>query len=301
MKRPPIQIATPTSALDVSEEVKRLLRASGVKDQLPTPRSEIIACARLVESGEIDLEEYKATFLDRTTTFFHKSLSKVLGFLDRRSEIIYIDRSIHDSRQLFVTYHEVVHKILPWQQFEFTEEDESTLSRQCKDIFESEANFGAAEILFQCERFDTEARDYNLSVKSALYLADRYDASCHATLRRFVEGNHRPCLLLVLKPTSREYCDGRTSYFITYSIPSSPFTAEFGEPLDLKFINPSQPLGKILNGTTGHGEIVLSNVNGFPKTCMVEMFSNNFNTFVLIYPKDIGRSRFIVQSPTHSS
>src|SRR6266705_1042636 len=107
MRRPPVQIATPSSATDVRNEVKNLLRAAGIKDELPTPKTEIVACARLVQHGELDLAEYEATMVDETVTFFHKAFSKVLGFLDRRSEIIYIDPSIHDSRKLFVTYHEV--------------------------------------------------------------------------------------------------------------------------------------------------------------------------------------------------
>jgi uncharacterized protein DUF955 len=298
VKKLPVQIATPNSAPDVTDEVRRLLRAAGVRNQLPTPKTDILACARLVESGELDLADYEATMIDKTVGFFHKAFSKVLGFLDRRSEIIYVDPSIHDSRKLFVTYHEVAHSILPWQHIVYTEDDDSTLgaewTSECKNHFESEANFGAAELLFQCERFEDEAKDHALSIESALYLANKYDASCHAALRRFVERNHRPCLLLVLKKTSRENADGKASYFVAYSIPSSPFTAEFGEPLDMKFVNPHEHLGKILNNGD-HGKIVLSDLKGFSRTCMVESFSNHFRIFVLIYPKHDQHPRISVR------
>lgn len=114
MRRPPVQIATPESATEVTNEVKRLLRAAGIRDQLPTPKEEILACARLVERGELDLVEYEATLTDKTLRFFHRAVSKVLGLLDRRSSIIYVDPCIHDSRKLFITYHEVTHKVLLW-------------------------------------------------------------------------------------------------------------------------------------------------------------------------------------------
>jgi Zn-dependent peptidase ImmA (M78 family) len=92
-----------------------------------------------------------------------------------------------------------------------TQDDEMTLSPECEDVFEAEANYGAADIVFQCERFEKEARDYELSLESALHLRKKYDASCHATLRRFVERNHRPCLLMILTPTLREHADGQKS------------------------------------------------------------------------------------------
>ena len=284
MRRPPVQIATPESVKEVTNEVKRLLRAAGIKEQLPTPKEEILACQRLVETGELDLAEYEATLTDKAFHFFHKATSRLLGFLDRRSDIIYIDPRIHDSRKLFVTYHEVTHSILGWQRIILTQEDELTLSPECEDLFEAEANCGAAEILFQCERFENEARDYDLSLESALYLSSRYDASCHATLRRFVERNHRPCLLMVLTPTTRQYADGQKSYYVVYTIPSVAFGKEFGEPLNLTFLNPAHDLGRILNNS-GHGEITLIDMKGFFRTCVVQTFDNGFKTFLLIYPR----------------
>lgn len=294
MRRPPVQIATPETATEVTNEVKRLLRAAGVTDHLPTPKEEILACARLLERGELDLAEYEATLTEKTLRFFHRAVSKVLGLLDRRTNIIYVDPCINNSRKLFVTYHEVIHNVLPWQKITVTQDDQFTLSAECENLFEAEANYGAADILFQCGRFETEARDYDLSIESALYLSSRYESSCHAALRRFVERNHRPCLLMILTPTSRECTNGQTSYYVVYSIPSIPFTTEFGEPLNLRFVNPEHTLGEILNNS-GHGEIVLADIKDFRRTCVVQSFSNGFKTFVLIYPKEIHSSRKVVR------
>ncbi len=278
--------------MEVTNEVRRLLRAAGVTNQLPTPREEILACERLVELGELDLAEYEATLTEKSLRFFHRAVSKVLGLLDRRSDIIYVDPCVHDSRKLFITYHEVTHKILGWQRIILTQDDQQTLSAECEELFEAEANYGAADILFQCDRFETEARDYEVSIESALYLGGRYDSSCHAALRRFVERNHRPCLLMVLTPTVRAHENGETSYYVVYSIPSIPFTNLFGEGdlINQKFVNPRHELGQILNNS-GHGEIVLVDIKGFWKTCIVQTFSNNFKTFVLIYPKQAHFSR----------
>lgn len=289
MRTPP-QLAVPASAEAVTAEVKRLLRAAGVRGQIPTPKSQILACSRLVETGELDLAEYGESLSEKASDFFHKAMGKVFGFLDRRTEQIYVDPYLHDSRKTFVLYHEVIHRITPWQHIFRTEDDDFTLSSDCSTLFESEANYGAAEILFQCDRFETEARDYGISIASALYLSQKYAASRHSSLRRFVERNHRPCLLMILKATSRENADGATSFFVSYSIPSRPFTLKFGEPFQLSFINPDHELGHILNnGRTG--DIDLTDLNGFRRPCSVECFSNGYHTFVLICSKDLAPSR----------
>lgn len=294
MRQPPARIAIPESAADITREVKRLLRATGVGRQLPTPREEILKCARLIESGDLDLAEYEATLAEKALRLFYRTKSKVLGLLDRRSEIIYVDPLMHPSRRTFVTYHEVTHKILPWQRITVTEDDSATLSAECDVIFEAEANYGAADILFQGDRFEEEARDYELSVGSALYLGTNYDASGHAALRRFAERNHRPCLLMVLTRTRREYEDGRNSYYVVYSIQSRSFTVDFGEPLNEVFLHPNSDLGRITNNGSD-GEIVLVDAKGFSQACTVEVFSNTFNTFLFIYPRHGLRGRKTVR------
>ena len=289
MRTPP-KLAVPFSAEAVTAEVRKLLRAAEVGSLVPTPKARILACARLVETGELDLAEYEQTLSEKASDCFYKAMKKVLGLLDRRTKRIYVDPQLHDSRKTFVTYHEVLHRIAPWQHIEYTEDDELTLNLGCDAVFECEANYGAADILFQCDRFETEARDYELSVASALLLSGKYDASCHSSLRQFAERNHRPCLLLVLKPTTRANAGGGTSFFISHSIPSTSFTVQFGDPFDRPFINPDHELGKILNNGQ-HGEIALSDLKGFRRQCAVECFTNQYSTFTLIHPRDVAPSR----------
>jgi IrrE N-terminal-like domain len=293
MRTPP-QLAVPPSALAVTDEVRKLLRAAGVQGQIPTPKSQIIACARLIEAGELDLALYEESIAEKTINLFHKAMSKVRGFFDRRTKQLYVDPTLRNSKRTFVTYHEVIHKIAAWQHIESTEEDDFTTSVDCETLFEAEANYGAAEILFQCEMFEKEAKDFEVSVSSAIYLSQRYDSSRHSSLRRFAERNHRPCLLLILKETRRQNSDGGMSFFISYAIPSESFIAKFGTPLESifndPFINPDHELGHILNNSQT-GEIKLTDLNGFSRACAVECCTNSYHTFVLIHPKDLPASR----------
>jgi hypothetical protein len=140
-------MALPPSALAVSDEVQKLLRAAGVRGQIPTPKSQILACTRLVGTGELDLALYEESIAKRATSLFYKAINKVRGFFDRRTKQLYIDPGLRDTKRTFVTYHEVIHKIATWQHIQCTEDDDLTINVDCETLFEAEANYGAAEIL----------------------------------------------------------------------------------------------------------------------------------------------------------
>ena len=112
MKTPP-QLAVPSSATAVTEEVRRLLRDADVLGQIPTPKSQILACARLVETGELDLALYEESIPEKAIGLFYGAMNKVRGFFDRRSQQLYVDPTLYDPKKIFVTYHEVIHKITP--------------------------------------------------------------------------------------------------------------------------------------------------------------------------------------------
>src|SRR5216684_9016448 len=105
MRMPP-QLAVPSSSLVVTDEVRKLLRAAGVRGQIPTPKSQILACARLVEIGELDLSLYEESITERTVNLFYKAMNKVRGFFDRKTKQLYVDPTLYDSKKTFVTYHE---------------------------------------------------------------------------------------------------------------------------------------------------------------------------------------------------
>lgn len=281
MKLPP-QIAIPASGDAITKEVKRLLRAAGVNGVVPTPREAILECAKLVESGDLDLRAYEESFRTKTLGFLHKAAGKVLGFLDFRRREVYVDPSIHPNRRNFVTFHEVTHQILDWQKVIYTEDEHLTLVPECRNIFESEANYGAAEILFQCEKFQEMARDYNTCIASVLHLANCFEASAHATIRRFVERHHRPCVALVLKPTRLVHDDGIRSYVICYAIASNPFLTNFGMPFRNRFINPGDEICDTVNAGQS-GTVLLRDLNGVEHEYVVEPFDSGYSVFAMIY------------------
>jgi Zn-dependent peptidase ImmA (M78 family) len=79
--------------------------------------------------------------------------------------VILLDPTCTPGKKNFVKLHEVGHKVLPWQRQSLVYvDDDVTLDPETKDRFEREASFFASEVLFQCDRFDREARDLPLGV-----------------------------------------------------------------------------------------------------------------------------------------
>lgn len=275
----PAQIAVPDSRDAITKRVQQLLRAAGVDGIIPTPREAILESAKLVESGDLDLALYEEPIFEKVKGFFHKAVGKVFGFLDFRRDLVYVDPTLPVTKRNFVTFHEVTHRILPWQEVIYTEDDHTTVTPECKNIFESEANFGAADFLFQAS-FEKEAADYNVSVASVLNLASRYEASIHATMRRFVERHHEACAVLVLKQTRLEYEDGTHSYVVCYPIASSPFLRQFGMPFQSRFLNPGEKICDIVNSGK-RTPIPLADMSGKVHEFWLEAFDTGYSIFAL--------------------
>jgi hypothetical protein len=98
------------------------------------------------------------------------------------------------GQQAFKRLHETSHDLFTWQHVDDGRDgfadDLWTLSPKTQILFEREANQGAAELLFQRERFAAVGSDYAVSGGAVIELAERFGSSIHAAFRRYVE-THR--------------------------------------------------------------------------------------------------------------
>lgn len=292
----------PESAKDISNVIKNLLRAAGVGDRLPTPQDDILQCAELVLRGNIDLDDYKQKFFAKFTSALVSGLSKILGFLDVREKTIIISPDVSDARKPFVTYHEVSHNILPWQveTYKYFADNNDTLDPGIEKIFEQEANYGSAQLLFQCDRFQKEARDFELSLRTGIKLKQDYGTSFHSTFWNYVETHSKSCALLVLRQCNyAELVNGGMDrpYELLYPIVSGRFAEEFaGMAFRDKYYS-DHPFIQLVNCPDCsmvdiyEGEILLKNKNREKVEATFEAWSNSYNLFVLIKKKSILRFR----------
>jgi hypothetical protein len=65
---------------------------------------------------------------------------------------------------------------------------------------------------------------------------------------------------------------------------------QFGVPFPTVFINPDDELGTIIN-SEADGEIGLLDIKGFRHPFTVDLFTNKYRDFVMIYPQKAERVR----------
>lgn len=291
MKRPP-----PDSAGDIEKISKNLLLAAKVWGKRPTPVDEIVKFANLQIAMGVDLSTIEPGFISKHFQFAKQAIDKVLGIIDRREKVIYLDHSQNPNRKNFITLHEVGHDACSWQSEMGYLDDEKTLADDAKEIFEQEASFFASCTLFQHELFDAEVAKLPLSISSAMVLGQMFGGSNHAAIRRYVEKSNKRCALLVLtKPeVNGVYHVGVRDYF-----QSAAFTEEFGEitwPDDkcgLEFVFVEEIKRK--RKRHENGRVALRVASGEMVTFSYHFFNSGWNTFILLLPMgETNRSRIVI-------
>ncbi len=284
----------PDSAIELDDIARKLLSAADVGDKLPTPQEDIIQCAKLVSGGEIDLDDYKESFLKKARRVLFEGWDKVRGLLAVGDRTIYISSDVPESQRPFLNFHEVAHDVIPWQKeaYDLFADDKHSLSRKIEAGFDHEANVLSAKLLFQCDRFQKEARDYKLSIKTGIFLSDKYGTSKHSTLWEYVEKHGHSCILLILSECNYQIVceDGSEKpYRLIYVIPSKKFTKEFGEINWLREYNSSHPFTKVIHDPKAdkivEGEVELVTQDGKRVITDYEAWTNSYNVFVLIKKK----------------
>lgn len=277
------------SMKEVEKYARFLLREAGADGSLPTPVPEIIECADLIVDQNVDLKKIHDSFISRGLRFLKSALGKLRGIIDLRENVIYIDMSVLPQRQDFIKLHESAHKVLPWQRelYQVLEDSNITLGLHTRELFEQQANQFAADVLFQVDRFEKEAKDLPLGIKSPILLSKRYGASCHAAIRRYVEKNSKQCALLIMGRPN--YVEGNIQLNLWQVVQSRKFRGRFGKvswPEHYGFTHQfTQLVCKEKRKLYEDGELVLVDKNGDNIDGKYHLFNNTYHTFVLVFPE----------------
>lgn len=275
----------------VRQHAFRSLREAGALGTFPTPVSNVMAAAKLIEGPEDALDDsFLNKFRAQATRLggvLKRAVSKVLGTIDMRARIVYIDRAVHVIKKVFIRLHEVGHSVLPWQRDLYCgiEDCEKTLAPEISDAFDREANVFASEVLFQLDGFAIEAADHEFSIKVPLKLGKKYGASAYSSIRQYVSKHDRSCTVLVLDPPVLIEDDG-FKCSLRRVIASPRFQSTFGECPWPEVLTPDHELGRLIPVTRKMSRptsLRLTDKNGVEHECIVEAFNSTFQVFVLIH------------------
>ncbi len=279
--------------LELKNYAKKILKEAGVEKMTPVPEKDILDYMNLKKDGGEDLTRVSEDVFKQTGSWIMSGLKKVMGILDFRDKTIYVSPEIHAKKDRFVTFHEIAHNTIPWHKELFYADDAYTLSFSADKKIEAEANTLAAHFIFGGDRFSDEASDFDFSIATAKHLADKYDASYHATLRRYVETHKKSCMLIIFKigETQSEFLQEKTkSLEYQYLVRSESFIDKFDditpvliEKLDeiLHFENTDELLN---NSIELKDEISVKNFEDKNVEFKYESWGNYYNLFLLVFP-----------------
>lgn len=203
----------------------RALRLADAYGRVPTPLDDVQAALSAPPAQDL----FNGSGLPPVFQEIARRLrGTILGALDMREHVVYIDRFQAEPRQRFIQGHEIGHLALPWHRGAYYGDDSYALDEQTCDGLEDEANGFGADVIFQGDRFTVEAGDYRLGIHAPLGLADRWGASRHAAVRRYVELNRHRCGLLVIGRYVVHDAGGGEAVRILGTVESPAFRRRYG-------------------------------------------------------------------------
>ena len=163
---------------DIVRLSDRLLRTAGAYGRFPTPVEDILAAAELEEASDTFLSESSIAMMPAHLRGVLRRVRQ--GSRRPRPQDAHSPREpsrrICVGQKAFKRLHETSHDLFPWQHIDEGRngfaDSQMTLSGRTTIIFEREANQGAAELLFQRDRFTEMAGDYAIGCATIIELGE---------------------------------------------------------------------------------------------------------------------------------
>ncbi len=201
-------------------------------------------------------------------------------------EQILIDRSQPPLKQLWASFHDATHTVLPWHRDFFLGDTAQTLEPYYQDLLEEDANYGASTLMFG-PRFTEQALDLPIGWATIDKLQKLHKKSYVAVLRRYVEHGPDECLAGVVstafwqsKPDDQIT---RCRYFVRSKRFEVLFPAVSGEELR-QFIDKSTRMRR--GGPVGAFNVLLSDLSRKHHLFVGESFYNGHYVLTLFSPAE---------------
>ena len=207
---------------------------------------------------------------------------KALYLPDRKR--ILLDSTLPPLKYRWNEAHEIGHSLLPWHQDAMLGDNLLTLTPDCHDQVEAEANFAAGRLLFLRDLFVDEARSVRVSIESVRQLHRRYGNTLSTTLYRFVEAVEIPVVGMISGHPHplRRGGDFDPSSPCRHFIRSPAFARQFSDTFDKSlFAAVSSYCGAQRGGPLGEGEITLVDDEGGKHRFHFETFFNRYDALTL--------------------
>lgn len=268
--------------IEPGELVHFLLKESGQYERDPINPSDLLKYLKL---------SYLAFDFDTSLPPEAKAeASRPRALLSFHDRLIAVDESLSHRRRRFSVVHEIGHYVLPAHQHSLYLCDSMGMSPRTRLTFEKEANQFAADLLFKGGLFAVDAAGMEMSVKTVVALAGKYDASFEATARRLVEKGLRPVMLVVFKSAADATqidSDAEPVWEVRYCVASPVFKTRFfadvtgNVPVDIasELLSPGRDVEESIDR-----EIAVRGGMEDRPPFRAEFFYNSYNILCLLTP-----------------
>lgn len=197
---------------------------------------------------------------------------------------ILLDQTEPELKWRWNEAHEIVHSVIPWHADFLHGDTKLTLSRDCHDRLESEANFGAGRLLFLGDQFTEFVQSSPTSfalVKEAQKVFGNTMTSC---LWRLVETLPTAAVGIICQHPHYPGADFRPDSPCRYFIQSQSFREEFSTVTQVAAFNLLRgSCSWKKRGPLANEEFVLANDRGEQHLFALEAFNNGFETLALFH------------------
>lgn len=209
---------------------------------------------------------------------------KALYLPDRKR--ILLDGDLPAKKHRWNEAHEIGHSLLPWHEDVMHGDNRQTLSPDCHEQIEAEANYAAGRMLFLRERFTDEARSFDPSIASIQKLHGAFGNTLSTTLYRFVElsGAEMPVIGIISDHPhkSRRPKSHDPQQPCRHFIQSPAFARRFSRISEKEIFNAiAGYCGSQGGGPLGESELILADDNGDEHRFYFETFFNRYDALTL--------------------
>jgi len=288
----------PKTAQDIDQRVERVLRGLGnpepplrlddVRQLLKLDRAFYTAddpslareAISRIRIATIQVYQRPTLIIDAIRKFSLKAL-----YLPDRRRIL-LDGSLPAKKHRWNEAHEIGHSLIPWHEDMMLGDNAHTVSADCHEQVEAEANFAAARLLFLRERFMAESRSLEITIASIQQLHGTFGNTLSTTLYRFIEfaGSERPIVGLI---TGHPHVTRRGASYdpvkpCRHFIQSPAFAARFARMSEVALFEAVVGYcGSQSGGPLGAAELILIDDNGDQHRFIFETFFNRYDALTL--------------------
>ena len=268
-------LGNPTSAIELAD-VRDLLELdrqyySSTDD---TPLRELISKAKIAGRQVL----MRPTLLIDVVRKFEL---KALYIPDRKR--ILIDEAQPKPKWRWYESHEIIHSVVPWHAGAMMGDTEYSLTPECHEQVEAEANYGAGRLLFLQGLFEEFVRESKPSFSLVEEAKKKFGNTLTTSFWRLVETLDMPALGVVGKHPHHDRLEIDPLQPFRYFIRSRKFLEQFSSISEADtFQMVRRSCGWKKRGPLGSKELLLSDDNGDEHIFLFETFSNTHDVLTLI-------------------